>query len=156
MGIGVGLPGGRMAPVLARNTKLPATKSYELATTREGQSELELQVFQGDSAKVSECEYLGTVRVPNIPPRPRGAVKVAIEFALGAEGILKITARDLETGEVTEARFATVDTPEALREKLQMSEPQTAPKGARPLEPVSAVRSPERKGLFGRIFGARR
>jgi molecular chaperone DnaK len=159
MGIGVGLPGGRMAPVLPRNTKLPAKKSYELATTRDGQTELELQVFQGDSAKVAECEYLGTVRVPHIPARPRGQVKVAVEFTVGNEGILQITARDLATGDVTEARFATADTPESLRAKLEMTEPQTAPKGARPLDPApprGAPKAARKGGFFGRLFGAGR
>jgi molecular chaperone DnaK len=163
MGIGVGLPGGRMAPVLGRNTKLPAKKSYELATTRDGQRELELQVFQGDSPKVSECEYLGTVQVPNLPPGPRGAVKVAVEFSLGAEGILAVVARNLATQQVTEVQFATVDTPETLRAKLGLAEPQVAPRGARPLElppPVAAAAgggaaAPERKGLLGRLFGGR-
>jgi molecular chaperone DnaK len=154
MGIGVGLPGGRMAPVLPRNTKLPAKKAYELGTTRDGQTELELQVFQGDSPKVSECEYLGTVRVPNLPARPRGGVKVAVEFALGPEGILKVTARDLATGQVTEAQFATVDSPESIRSKLQLPEAPSAPKGARPLETVPPSHAAaDRKRLFGRLFG---
>jgi molecular chaperone DnaK len=160
IGIGVGLPGGRMAPVLPRNTRLPAKKAYELATTRDGQTELELAVFQGDSPKASECEYLGTVRVENLPGRPRGEVKVAVEFALGAEGILNVTARNLVTGQVTEVQFATVDTPDSLREKLQIPEPQTAPKGARPIEVAPAgaaggapAGTAAKKGLFGRLFG---
>jgi molecular chaperone DnaK len=154
MGIGVGLAGGRMVPVLPRNTALPARKSYEHATTRDGQTELELQVFQGDSPKVSECEYLGTVRVPGLPARPRGEVKVAIEFAVGAEGLLTVTAKDLVTGAVTEARLATMDTPASLREKLQLPEAPTAPRGARPLDPPPpAARG--RRGFFGRLFGAR-
>jgi len=153
MGIGIGLPGGRMAPVLARNTRLPAKKTYEHATTRDGQTELELQVFQGDSQKVSECEYLGTVRVGGLPPAARGAVRVAVEFALGAEGILSVTARNAATGAVTEAKLATVDTPETLRKKLQLPEPASAPKGARPIETVPPPRTAEKKGLFGRLFG---
>jgi molecular chaperone DnaK len=153
MGIGIGLPGGRMATVLPRNSRLPAKKAYEHATTRDGQTELELQVFQGDSAKVAECEYLGTLKVGGLRSRPRGEVKVAVEFAVGHEGILDITARDLSTGKVTEVRFATADTPEALRQKLQLTEPQTAPRGARPIE---APKGDERKGIFGRIFGAKK
>ena len=154
MAIGVGLPGGRMAPVLARNSRLPASRTHEIATTRDGQGELELELFQGDSPKVSECEYLGTVCVPGLPPGPRGTVKVAVELAVDAEGILKVTARDLATGELTEARFATVDTPESLRAKLQLPEPQTAPRGARPVEPIH--RPAPRKGLFARLFGGGR
>jgi len=160
MGIGIGLPGGRIVPVLPRNTKLPARKAYEHTTTRDGQTELELQVFQGDSPRVSECEYLGTVLVTGLPPRPRGAVRVAVEFSLGAEGILTVTARELESGRVTELKFATLDTPESLREKLQLPEAPTAPKGSRPLDspqPAPQVGSPptepRRPGLFGRILG---
>jgi molecular chaperone DnaK len=164
MAIGVGLPGGRLAPVLPRNTRLPSKKSYELATTRDGQTELELQVFQGDSQKVSECEYLGTVRVPDLPPRPRGGVKVSVEFSLGTEGILEVTARNLATGHTTDVQFATLDTPETLRRKLGLSEPQVAPAGARPMEtsaPAAAgeslfERAAERRSLFGRLFGGRK
>jgi molecular chaperone DnaK len=153
MGIGIGLPGGRMATVLPRNTKLPVKKSYEHATTRDHQTELELQVFQGDSPKVGECEYLGTVQVGGLKPRPRGEVRVAVEFSVGNEGILDVTARDLSSGKVTEVRFATVDTPEALRKKLELPEPQSAPRGARPIE---APKGDEKKGIFGRIFGAKK
>jgi molecular chaperone DnaK len=158
MTIGVGLPGGRMAPVLHRNAKLPAKKSYELATTRDGQTELELQVFQGDAAKVSECEYLGTVVVPDLPAKPRGSVKVSVEFALGVEGILAITSRNLTTGQVREAKLATVDTPASLKDKLQLTDPVTPPRGARPLEggvPPAAAIAGERKGFLGRLFGRR-
>jgi len=160
MGIGVGLPGGRMVTVLPRNTSLPAKKAYELATTKDGQTELELQVFQGDSPRVAECEYLGAVHVPRLPPGPRGSVKVSVEFALGAEGLLTVTATDLASGRTAAVRLATHDTPESLRSKLQLPEPQTAPKGARPIDPAPvappAPGKGERKGLFGRLFGARR
>ncbi|MGC3998482.1 MAG: TIGR02266 family protein [Anaeromyxobacter sp.] len=157
MGIGVGLPGGRMAPVLPRNTRLPAKKAHEHATTRDGQTELELQVFQGDSPRVSECEYLGTVRVSHLPARPRGEVKVSVEFAVGAEGILTVTARELSTGQVTAAQFATLDTPESIRAKLQVPDPQAAPRGARPIDalppPAAAGASAQKRGLFGKLFG---
>ncbi|HET8541744.1 MAG TPA: Hsp70 family protein, partial [Anaeromyxobacter sp.] len=153
MGIGVGLPGGRMATVLPRNAALPARKEYEIATTKDGQRELELQVFQGDSHQVSECEYLGTLRIPDLPARPRGAVRVAVEFVAGAEGLLDVTARDLASGRTAAVKLATVHTPESLREKLGIPGPQTAPRGARPLPPPAAG---QRKGLFGRLFGGRR
>jgi molecular chaperone DnaK len=153
MGIGIGLAGGRMATVLQRNTRLPVKKSHEHATTRDGQTELELQVFQGDSPRVSECEYLGTLKVGGLRSGPRGEQRVAIDFSVGNEGILDITARDLSSGKVTEVRFATVDTPDAIREKLQLTEPQTAPRGSRPME---MPKGDEKKGIFGRIFGAKK
>jgi molecular chaperone DnaK len=153
MGIGVGLPGGRMVSLLPRNTTLPAKKSHEIATTRDGQGEIELHVFQGDSPRVSECEYLGAVRIAGLPQRPRGEVRVAFEFAVSGEGLLTVTARELGSGKITVVQLATRDTPEALRAKLQLPQPQTAPAGARPAE--VAETAPARKGLFGRIFGGR-
>jgi molecular chaperone DnaK len=159
MGIGVGLPGGRMVTVIARNTRLPVRKTYELSTVRDGQTELELAVFQGDSPRLSECEYLGTLRVAGLPPAPRGGVKVAVEFALGAEGILAVTARDLATGRVTEALFGTRESPQRLREKLQIPEPQAPPRGARPLaRPGVRVEPPaetRQRTILGRFFGGR-
>jgi molecular chaperone DnaK len=116
--IGVGLPGGRVAPVFPRNTRLPARKAYELATSHDGQEAIELAVFQGDSPRAAECEYLGTVRVEHIPRGPRGAVRVALEFHLGPEGILGVRARNLATGEVTRADLRMVETPDTLRAKL--------------------------------------
>ncbi len=151
MGIGVGLPGGRMVPVIPRNTPLPARKAYQLATVRDRQAELELAVFQGDSPRAAECEYLGTLRVGGLPPRPRGEVRVSVEFALGHEGLLTVTARDAAGGRIGEARFATSDTPEELRRKLGVAEPARPPPGARPLEPEPPGGA--RPGLFRRLLG---
>jgi molecular chaperone DnaK len=155
MGIGIGIPGGRMATVLPRNTKLPAKKVYEHATTRDGQTEIELQVFQGDSPRVTECEYLGTVRIAGLPAKPRGAIRFAVEFALGAEGILTITASNLATGAVQTFPLATLDTPESLKAKLELTEPPSAPKGARPLDahPGGHGAGERRAGFFGRFLG---
>jgi molecular chaperone DnaK len=153
MGIGVGLPGGRMMPLLPRNTTLPAKRSHEIATTRDGQGEIELHVFQGDSPRVPECEYLGAVRIAELAQRPRGEVRVAFEFAVSGEGLLTVTARELDSGKTTVVQLATRDTPEALRAKLLLPQPQTAPAGARPAEAAPAA--PARKGLFGRLFGGR-
>ena len=155
MGIGVGLAGGRMVTVLPRNTALPAKKSYALATTRDAQTELELHVFQGDSPKASECEYLGTAKFPGLPAREKGAVHVSVEFALGAEGLLTVTGTESESGRTSVVRLATLDTREALREKLGLQESPTAPRGARPLD-AAPHPSIERKGLFGRLFGGKR
>ncbi len=152
IGIGVGLPGGRIVPVLPRNTRLPARKTYELTTTHEGQAELELQVFQGDAPRVADCEFLGTVKVTGLPPAPKGAVRVAVEFALGPEGILSVTARNQATGQVTAAELATRDTAEAARAKLGVTGPVAAPAGSRPIEPAARAGKP---GFFQRLFGRR-
>ncbi len=118
MAIGVGLPGGRFKPVIDRNTSLPATKKYTLATTRDDQRELEITVFQGESTLAAKNEYLGTLRLAGLPRGAKGAVKVNVSFELSNEGLLKLKAREDTTDNEVEAVFGTKDTPEAVRAKL--------------------------------------
>jgi len=174
MSIGVGSPGGRMVPILPRNTRLPARRSYELPPVEDGQRAVDLTVFQGDSEDVYRCEYLGTLKLGDLPPADGGAVKIAVEFSLGNEGILSVSARDLASGQVTSAQLATVDSPESLRERLG---PPASPAGhpeppsagqpgdgdatERPAAaeraggPAPLLDAPRRGNLFGRLFGRR-
>ncbi|HZR09132.1 MAG TPA: Hsp70 family protein [Myxococcales bacterium] len=118
MSIGVGLPGGRFRKIVERNTALPHTKTLSIATTRDGQTELEVVVFQGESDKAQENEYLGTLAIPGLTKRPRGAHEFEIVFFLSAEALLTITAEDKRTGRRIAASFSTRDTPEEVRARL--------------------------------------
>src|SRR5438105_14866042 len=60
MSVGIGLPGGRFKKIVERNTPLPHRRGYTIASTRDDQKTLEIAVFQGDSEKAQENEYLGT------------------------------------------------------------------------------------------------
>ena len=122
MSIGVGLPGGRFKPIIPRNTKLPFQKSYVISTTRDNQTELDIAIFQGESERVLENEFLGTLSIKNIPKAPRGERKFEIRFKLDNECILTVSAKDLTTGEVHEVVLSTKDTPEEVKKKLQIRE----------------------------------
>ncbi|HZA13373.1 MAG TPA: TIGR02266 family protein [Myxococcaceae bacterium] len=146
MAIGVGLPGGRFKPILERNTRLPAKKTYTLATSRDDQPELELVLFQGDSTVAQENEYLGTLKLGDLPRGPRGSVSISVTFELTEEALLKVTAQEKRTGKAVTSTFSTRDTPEALRAKLQSD----GGNGAQPLgdqalseESGAAMPSPE-------------
>jgi molecular chaperone DnaK len=177
MSIGVGSPGGRMVPILPRNTRLPARRSYELPPVEEGRRGADLTVFQGDSEDVHRCEYLGTLRLGDLPAAGGGAGRIAVEFALGNEGILSVSARDLESGQVTAAELATIDSTESLREKLALppsaagrrdapSSVQPGPQGGdapagraggeRAAGTAPLLEAPSRENLFRRLFGRRR
>ncbi len=118
MSIGIGLPGGRFKKIIERNTALPHSKTYELATTKENQEELELSVFQGDSERVDGAELLGTVKLSPLPKGPRGAVRIDVEFSLSAECLLTITAKEKSKGAEVKATLSTRDTPDAVKAKL--------------------------------------
>jgi molecular chaperone DnaK len=118
MSIGIGLPGDRVKNIIERNTPLPVRKQYGLTTTRDGQTEFELVVLQGESTHVAECEYLGTVRLTGLPSGPRGMVKIAVSFDLGAECLLTVTARELNTGRKVQAVMSAREGPSAARRRL--------------------------------------
>lgn len=161
MSIGIGLPGGRVKTIVERNTPLPARKQYGLATTKDGQTEFELFVYQGESKVAGECEYLGTLKLAGLPSGPRGMVKIAVTFELGAECLLTVTARELNTGRKVQAVMSTREGPSAARKKLEAEQT-----GEAKLQTGSfPVAEPEKKdgaptpgrlgGLFRRLFGRR-
>ena len=122
MGIGVGIAGGRIKTVVDKNTPLPVQKTYNLITTRDGQKELEITVYQGESQNVADSERLGTVKLSGLTPAPRGATKVTVTFELNAECILKVSARDDKSGHEVTAVMSTKDTPEAAKKRLEETE----------------------------------
>jgi molecular chaperone DnaK len=161
MSIGVGLPGGRVKTIIERNTPLPARKQYGLATTRDGQTEFELVVLQGDGPQASQCEYLGTVKLSGLPAGPRGMVKIAVGFELGAECLLTVTARDLNSNRQVKAVMSTRDGPESARKTppAEGGDGRAAAEAAPAASPVAPVEPPApatRSGLGGfirRLFG---
>jgi molecular chaperone DnaK len=160
MSIGIGLPGGRIKTIIDRNTPLPARKQYGLATTQDGQTEFELVVFQGESKVAAECEYLGTLRLTGLPPGPRGMVKIAVTFDLGAECLLTVTARELNTGRQVQAVMSAKEGPNAARRRLEQTAADKTtgsfPVPERTPDPVRAAEPPRAGGLGGllrRLFG---
>ena len=118
MSIGIGLPGGRFKKVIERNTSLPHKRGYSISTTKDDQTSMELAIFQGESDKAQDNEYLGTITVSDLPKGTRGTVSFDIQFALSPECLLTVSAQEKGTGRVVTATFTTQDTPEAVRKKL--------------------------------------
>ncbi|MDY7231127.1 TIGR02266 family protein [Hyalangium rubrum] len=123
MAIGVGLPGGRFKPVLERNAPLPAAKTYGLSTNRDNQTEVEVSIFQGDSDRVGENEYLGTLKLTGLPKRARGEVHITVSFEVNGESLLKVTAKEDGTGREVSSTFSTRDTAEAVKARQAPPEP---------------------------------
>ena len=145
MSIGIGLPGGRFHPVLTRNTALPATRKYRMVTTRDNQASMELTVVQGENERASKNTWLGTFRVPELPPGPRGSVAVEITFELNNECLLTITAKEESTGNEVVSVFATNDTPAQIKQQLKNLEEDTDPE-------VDVFRPKGVMGWLKRIF----
>jgi molecular chaperone DnaK len=120
MTLGIGLPGGRFKRIIERNTPLPVQRTYGIATTRRNQRKIEISVFQGEDTHVSGNDYLGTLVVDGLQRGEKGAVQVAVTFALGPECVLDVAAREVGSGHEVRATLATRDTPEDLRKRLRI------------------------------------
>ena len=179
MSIGVGLPGGRFKRILERNTPLPHRRNYQLSTTRDDQEKLEVAVFQGESDRALDNEYLGTLTVDDLPKGPKGSVTFDVAFALSPEALLTVTAEEHGTGRTIGATFATRETPEGIRARLgddfaldrltpAGGVSPVAPSGSYPVQPNDAGRAqtplgvaparPVGGGLFGwvkRLLGGK-
>jgi molecular chaperone DnaK len=118
MSIGVGLPGGRFKAIVERNTPLPHKKTHSVWTSEDQQKMLEIAIFQGESGKAQENEYLGTLLVADLPPGTKGNVVFDVIFSISAESILTVTAEERGTARSVTATFSTQDTPEAVRRRL--------------------------------------
>lgn len=129
MSVGIGLPGGRFKKIIERNAKLPHTVTHTIATTRDNQTQIEFVVFQGESERAVENDYLGSVVIDGLMKAPRGAVKVDITFRLSHESILTVSTRESPSGNETVRELATRDTAQALRDKLSDNAPPPAKTG---------------------------
>jgi molecular chaperone DnaK len=127
MSIGVGLPGGRFKKIVERNTPLPHRKTHSVWTSEDQQKMLEIPIFQGESGKAQDNEYLGTLVVADLPPGIRGNVVFDVIFNITAESILTVTAEERGTARSVTATFSTQDTPEAVRRRLATPPAKGAP-----------------------------
>jgi molecular chaperone DnaK len=87
----------RFAPILHRNTPLPASRSEVFFTVQDHQSEVEIDVYQGESEDVRQNYPVGKFRIQGLAPVPAGNPLV-VQLDLNLDGMLKVSAREKATG----------------------------------------------------------
>jgi molecular chaperone DnaK len=98
MAIGLEKAGGEFHTVFPRNAAIPNAKAVEATTSYDGQTEVAMRIFQGDASHVSHNELLGDFLFSGLKPGAAGKARLEITFDVNIEGILTMSARDLETG----------------------------------------------------------
>jgi molecular chaperone DnaK len=98
MAIGLEKAGGEFHTVFPRNAAIPNAKAIEATTSYDGQTEVAMRIFQGDAPQVSHNELLGDFLFSGLKSGPAGKARLEITFDVNIEGILTMSARDLETG----------------------------------------------------------
>lgn len=98
LSLGIETAGQLMDVLIPRNSKIPCRVAREYTTSVDGQVNLKVSVYQGERELVSENRKLGEFDLKGIPAMPAGLPKIEIQFALNADGMLKVKAMEKRSG----------------------------------------------------------
>ncbi|OGF57245.1 MAG: molecular chaperone DnaK [Candidatus Fraserbacteria bacterium RBG_16_55_9] len=90
--------GGVATPIIEKNTTIPSEKTRVFTTAEDGQSTVDIHIMQGERKLATDNKSLGRFQLTGIPPTPRGIPQIEVKFAIDADGILSVAAKDLGTG----------------------------------------------------------
>ena len=98
LSLGIETLGGVMTVLVERNTTIPTERKQVFSTADDNQTAVTVKVYQGERQMAADNRLLGQFNLEGIPPAPRGVPQIEVKFDIDANGILKVSARDLATG----------------------------------------------------------
>ena len=98
LSLGVETLGDRVTPLIERNTTVPVRKAETFTTAQDGQTAVDIKVYQGERPMSADNMLLGQFRLDGIPPAQRGIPQIEVSFDIDANGILTVSAEDKATG----------------------------------------------------------
>ena len=96
--LGIETENGIFQKIIERNTTIPARKTMAFTTVENNQRRVRINVLQGESQNASENKSLATFDLVGIDPAPAGVPQIDVTFEIDADGILRVSARDVGTG----------------------------------------------------------
>ncbi|SGZ58203.1 CIC11C00000005641 [Sungouiella intermedia] len=92
--LGIETYGGIFSPLLPRNTPVPVKKEQMFSTAVDGQTGVEVRVYQGERPMVKDNKLIANFKLANIPYGPKGTPQIAVSFDIDADGIINVSATD--------------------------------------------------------------
>ncbi|CAR26343.1 ZYRO0B07524p [Zygosaccharomyces rouxii] len=97
--LGIETYGGVFSPLIPRNTTVPVTKTEMFSTGVDGQTGVDIKVYQGERGLVRDNKNIGDFTLTGIPPQPKGVPQIAVTFDIDADGIINVSASEKSTGQ---------------------------------------------------------
>jgi len=109
--LSIATAGGYTERLLEKNAPIPIERTKVFTTARDGQTKVVIDCCRGESKRFDENEPLGHLVLDDLPARLRGEVKIEVTFRVDTDGILRVRARDHETGAAQEAVLSVLGAP---------------------------------------------
>ncbi len=98
LSLGIETLGGVFTKLIERNTTIPTRRSEVFTTAADGQTSVDIKVYQGEREMAAYNKLIGNFQLVGLPPAPRGVPQVEVAFDIDANGIVNVTAKDMATG----------------------------------------------------------
>jgi len=105
LSLGIETLGGIMTKLIPRNTTIPTKKSQVFSTAADGQTEVEIKVYQGEREFAHDNKLLGKFQLSGIIPAPKGVPQIEVTFDINADGVVGVSATDKATGREQQIRI---------------------------------------------------
>lgn len=155
MPIGIGrrtTDGIHFEPIMPRNATLPSEAKVDVSTTQDGQTSVELDLFQGQQRDIRTADYIGTARLDGLPPSRTGQ-KVTFAIHVNTEGLVEVTAS--HGGRDPRRLALKAGKPTLSAQGADLQDPSSSGIATGPARSTSAVQgtAAAKTGLLSRLFG---
>ncbi len=103
--LGIETLGGVMTPLVERNTTIPTQKKQVFSTAADNQPAVTIRVLQGERKMAEDNKEIGRFDLSDIPPAPRGMPQIEVAFDIDADGILHVSAKDMQSGKAQKIKI---------------------------------------------------
>ncbi len=122
--LGIETLGGVLTPLIERNTTIPTQKKQVFSTAGDNQPAVTIVVLQGERKMARDNKEIGRFDLSDIPPAPRGVPQIEVAFDINADGILKVSAKDKQSGKEQKIQIQAKSglTDEEIQQKIKEAE----------------------------------